>query len=88
MLILWKEVTNLVRSKPLLICDEPEALQFLVDENTIKQNKPELSYLLIWSLVPPVTAMSFFSQQYPSHPLTAQYAVRVLQSYPPVSILS
>ena len=31
--------------------------------------------------------MAYFSQQYPPHPLTAQYAIRVLQSFPPDTIL-
>ena len=31
--------------------------------------------------------MAYFSQQYPPHPLTAQYAIRVLQSFPPDAIL-
>ena len=83
-MILWREVTRLVHSNPRAVCDEADALQFLIDEATIKQNKPELSHILTWAIVPPVTAISFFSQQFPPHPLTAQYAVRVLQSYSPV----
>ena len=43
--------------------------------------------MLCWSAIPPVQAMAFFSQQYPPHPLTAQYAFRVLQSFPPDAIL-
>ena len=31
--------------------------------------------------------MAYFSQQYPPHPLTAQYAIRVLQSFPPDAII-
>lgn len=83
--VLQKEVTRLVHSNPLAVCQEPKALQFLVDEETIKQNKPELVHVLVWATVPPVTAISFFSQQFPPHPVTAQYAVRCLQSYQPVS---
>lgn len=83
--VLQKEVTRLVHSNPLAVCQEPKALQFLVDEETIKQNKPELVHVLVWATVPPVTAISFFSQQFPPHPVTAQYAVRCLRSYQPVS---
>jgi len=85
--ILWRELTRLVHSNPHVVSDDPDALQFLIDEATIKQNKPELSHILTWALVPPVTAISFFSQQFPPHPLTAQYAVRVLQSYSPSTML-
>ena len=43
--------------------------------------------MLCWAAIPPVQAMAYFSQQYPPHPLTAQYAFRVLQSFPPDAIL-
>ena len=43
--------------------------------------------MLCWSAIPPVQAMAYFSQQYPPHPLTAQYAIRVLQSFPPDAII-
>lgn len=43
--------------------------------------------MLNWSAVPPVAALSYFSRQYPSHPITAQYALRVLNSYPPDVLL-
>ena len=41
--------------------------------------------MLTWARVPPVKALAYFSRQYPRHPVTAQYAVRVLSSFPPVS---
>ncbi|KAF6031160.1 hypothetical protein EB796_010518 [Bugula neritina] len=46
-----------------------------------------LSHILNWSRVPPVVALSYFSRQYPPHPITAQYALRVLNSYPPDVLL-
>lgn len=47
----------------------------------------QLVYTLSWSRVSPVQALSYFSRQYPPHPITAQYAVRVLSSYPADSVL-
>lgn len=44
----------------------------------------QLSYILNWAPVPPITALGYFSH---SHPLTAQYATRVLQNYPPQALL-
>ena len=44
-------------------------------------------HMLTWSPVPPVVALGYFSRQYPPHPITAQYAVRVLREFPTVSKL-
>lgn len=43
--------------------------------------------MLTWSPVNPIQAMSYFSRQYPTHPLTAQYAVKSLSSYPAEAVL-
>ena len=61
--------------------------QYLVTEKNVKADIPELTHVLCWSAIPPVQAMAYFSQQYPPHPLTAQYAIRVLQSFPPDAII-
>ena len=45
----------------------------------------QLTYMLTWASVSPVNALSYFSRQYPPHPLTAQYAVRTLKMQSPVS---
>ncbi|KAK3731385.1 hypothetical protein QZH41_020342 [Actinostola sp. cb2023] len=82
-----REVSRLVRMNPTAVLDLPEALQFLVTTTAVQTDIPELTHVLCWAPVPPVQAMALFSQQYPPHPLTAQYAIRVLQSFPPDSIL-
>lgn len=43
--------------------------------------------MLTWERVSPVQALSYFSRQHPPHPITAQYAIRVLSSYPADAVL-
>ena len=47
----------------------------------------QLVHMLTWAKVSPVQALSYFSRQNPPHPITAQYAVRVLSSYPADAVL-
>lgn len=47
----------------------------------------QLVHALHWSRVTPIQALSYFSRQYPPHPITAQYAVRVLSSFPSDAVL-
>lgn len=81
------EITRLVRLNPGAVSHLPEALQYLTLPDSVVNDSSELTHMLTWARISPVQALAFFSRQYPPHPITAQYAVRVLASYPPDIIL-
>lgn len=43
--------------------------------------------MLSWADINPAQALAYFSRQFPPHPITAQYAVKTLISYPPDTLL-
>lgn len=81
------EVTRLVLTNPIAVAHIPEALKYLVTTKTLLNELHELVYMLSWAPVGPIQAMSYFSRQFPTHPLTAQYAVKTLSSYPAEAVL-
>ncbi|KAK3879548.1 hypothetical protein Pcinc_015884 [Petrolisthes cinctipes] len=81
------EISQLVRENPIAVSHLPDALQYLATSENILSDIPELNYMLTWAPVPPVKALAYFSRQHSPHPLTAQYAVRVLSNYPPDTLL-
>ena len=85
--IIDDEVTRLVCSEPIAVAHIPQALKYLITTKTLLNETPELVYILIWAKIGPIHALSYFSRQYPSHPITAQYAVKTLNSYPAEAVL-
>ncbi|CAH1104235.1 unnamed protein product [Psylliodes chrysocephalus] len=81
------EIKNLVQMNPHAVSKIPEALQYLVTTEAILNDSPKLVNMLTWARVSPIQALAYFSRQFPSHPISAQYAVRVLSSYPADTVL-
>nr|CAD7396811.1 unnamed protein product [Timema cristinae] len=84
---IMKEVSRQVRLNPSVVSHIPQALPFLVTTDTLLNDASELVYMLTWAAVSPIQALAYFSRQFPPHPITAQYAVRVLSSYPADAVL-
>eukprot|EP01113_Clastostelium_recurvatum_P021993 TRINITY_DN2614_c0_g1_i1.p1 TRINITY_DN2614_c0_g1~~TRINITY_DN2614_c0_g1_i1.p1 ORF type:complete len:2071 (-),score=563.44 TRINITY_DN2614_c0_g1_i1:69-6281(-) len=82
-----KIIQELVQHEPRLVLDIPDALGILVTEDAVRASIPELRYLLYWATVSPPKAISLLSKTYQSHPLVIQYAVRVLRSFSPETII-
>ena len=54
----------------------------------LEKDSPELPHLLTWAPCSPLRALSLFCKRtLPIHPITAQYATRVLNSYPAKAVL-
>jgi phosphatidylinositol 4-kinase len=85
--VIDEEVSRLVLADPMSAMNIPEAIKYLVTTKTLLQDSPQLNYMLTWAKVGPIQALSYFSRQYPTHPLTAQYAVKTLHSYPAEAVL-
>lgn len=81
------QIKNLVQMNPSSVTHVPEALQYLATTEAILADSPKLVHMLTWSRISPIQALAYFSRQFPSHPISAQYAVKVLSSYQPDAVL-
>ncbi|KAL1513897.1 hypothetical protein ABEB36_003236 [Hypothenemus hampei] len=82
------EIRTQVQMNPRSVAHVPEALQYLVTVEAILGDNPKLVHMLTWARVSPIQALGYFSsRQFPSHPISAQYAVRVLSSYQADAVL-
>ncbi|XP_969785.1 phosphatidylinositol 4-kinase alpha isoform X4 [Tribolium castaneum] len=84
---IMSEIRHQVQQNPVSVSHVPEALQYLATTNAILSDSTKLVHMLTWARVSPITALAYFSRQFPPHPITAQYAVKVLSSYPADAVL-
>ncbi|CAG0888264.1 unnamed protein product [Cyprideis torosa] len=85
--VIRREVSRFVGQDPDKVAQCPDALSLLVTADTILKDDVKLVHMLTWSAVTPTRALSFFSRQFPPHPITAQYGIRVLLSNSPEAIM-
>ncbi len=86
--VLEREISRLVRANPEQVSHLPRALDFFLTKEALESDAPELPHVLTWARCSPVRALSLLCPRtLPTHPLTAQYAVRVLSSYPAEAVL-
>jgi len=63
-------------------------MDYFLSEDMLERDSPELPHLLTWARCSPLRALSLFCKRtLPIHPITAQYATRVLNSYPAKAVL-
>lgn len=86
--VVINELSKLVQAQPAAVSHIPEALQYLATTDEIVRDPPQLFAIATWAPIQPILALSFFSKAYPPHPLTAQYAIRSLCSYPTEVVMS
>jgi len=87
-LSLVAEVCRLTRTNPTSVCHIPQAIDYFLSDEMLEKDTPELPHLLTWARCSPLRALSLFCKRtLPIHPLTAQYATRVLNSYPADAVL-
>ncbi|XP_065168456.1 phosphatidylinositol 4-kinase alpha isoform X3 [Atheta coriaria] len=81
------EIKHQIMQNPVAVQHIPEALQYFATTDAILSDIPKLVYMLTWAKLTPIQALAFFSRQFPPHPITSQYAVKSLTSYPSDAVL-
>ena len=82
------ELARFVRAEPAAVRHIPEALPLLLEQSALEADAAELAHVLTWAERAPAHALALLTpRQMPMHPLTAQYAVKVLKKCPPDTLL-
>jgi phosphatidylinositol 4-kinase A len=77
-----------VRQNALVACmADPTAIHYLVTPEAVEEDLPELKNLLYCGSVTPPMALTLLRKEYKSHPYITQYAIRVLRTFPPETLI-
>ncbi|KAI9818160.1 MAG: phosphatidylinositol-4- kinase [Pycnora praestabilis] len=75
------DVRRLLLNFPEKAIGDPNALNLLLGSSLPNDVFFQLKYLLYWSPVNPITAVTYFLPAYCNHPFVLQYAMRALESH-------
>jgi phosphatidylinositol 4-kinase len=75
------EVRWQVLNFPHKVLDEPDALEILLGPQLPGDVSFQLKYMLYWTAINPITAVTYFLPAYGNHPSIIQYAMRALESH-------
>ncbi|KAF2720287.1 phosphatidylinositol-4-kinase [Polychaeton citri CBS 116435] len=78
---LTAEVRRFVLAEAHKVANEADALDVLLGTALPSDCSAQLRYLLYWTPVNPMAAVTYFLPAYGNHPLIIQYAVRALESH-------
>lgn len=76
-----RELRNLLLKDSTRAIDEPQALKIMLSSSIPADAEAQMKYLLFWTSVDPITAVTYFLPEYRNHPILIQYAMRALQSH-------
>ena len=80
-------ISNFVLNNTQSLTNEPEAINYLATPENVSLNLVQLKYLLYWVPSTPPIALSLLNKHFNSHPYVTQYAISVLRSFPPDTII-
>ncbi|KAF9148200.1 phosphatidylinositol-4- kinase [Linnemannia schmuckeri] len=80
--VIPSELSLLLASDPFAAVHDADAVQILLGEGNARYTPSQLKYLLFWSPVPSITAISYFQPAYHNNPMILQYAMRSLEHSP------
>jgi len=78
---LHRDVRFLLLNFPEKALDEPNAVELLLGDALPRDVSFQLKYLLYWSPVNPMQAVTYFLPAFGNHPYVIQYAMRALESH-------
>ncbi|RAL63080.1 hypothetical protein DID88_004165 [Monilinia fructigena] len=78
---LHHDIRSLLLQFPDKAISEPEAVHILLGDSLPSDVAFQMKYLLYWSPVNPISAVTYFLPSYRNHPFIVQYAMRALESH-------